>query len=405
MTDIITPAPQNTKVDNREVKKNNSNSETSENSFLSIIQAQIDEVNKNPKADVSQTNTKEEATTNNKSLNKTDLLNTTTRDNLALLAKNKLKSELKMQEGVGNLKNSKNIEDLIKVANEKGLNVEKLKVSKLTTQELNEKQKLLNFNNLKKVEEQKTILENKNLLILEGLKGEKAQESKDALLNSLLRGTIKSEPQKDVFANGFSLESLLQKDENMIGKKVKRDKFAIANLKLDKNSEQVEVKKEISLDLKLDGNTKTSEVEIRNKMVDAKTTINTFASNLKEKMQEYKPPLMKMELTLNPKELGNVDITLITRGNSVQINLASNSQAMQLFAQNATEFKNALANIGFDNVEMNFNSNQGGEQGSQNSQDGQSQRVFKYYADNDTNFSLEELNSLSSIDLVIPNYA
>ncbi len=410
MTNIVAPPTQNVKTENKEIKNDiNSNNidgnEESENSFLSIMQTQIDELNNEPKKEVS------EIKLNSKDilLSKNKLLNSTNKDNLTLLAKNSLKQEIKVQEGISELKTTNKIEDLINIANEKGLNVKKLEVSKINIQELNEKQKLVNLNNLKKLEVKKSELESKNVLVMESLKDEKAQEIKDSLLSNLLKGNAKAEPQKDSFVNSLSLESLLQKDENMVGKRVKRDKFSIQALKSDKITEQVDVKKEISLELKLDGNQKTSEVEVRNKMVDAKTTINHFTNNLKEKMQEYKAPLMKMELTLNPKELGNVDVTLVTRGNSVHVNLASNSQAMQLFAQNATEFKNSLANIGFDNVEMNFNSNQNSEQGSQNPQDGQQhQKVFKYYADNNTDFSLEELKELehlNSIDLIIPDYA
>lgn len=140
--------------------------------------------------------------------------------------------------------------------------------------------------------------------------------------------------------------------------------------------------------------------EFRNKVANVKETFKSFASDLKEKMEDYKPPIMKMELTLNPKDLGALDVTLVTRGNSIQINLASNQQAIQLFSQNMNEFKEALANIGFENFTMNFNSNQSGNSEQQN-QEGK--KIYEYMSKlSKKDFSLEDEVSL---DIFVPNYA
>lgn len=389
MTNIVNVTAQNSKVENSESK--NSNKSEPESSFLSIMQSQIEKAN----ATKTEQNGEENLNSN--------------KESLALVAKKKLDTELKKLENLSDLKSAKNIQDLIKVANEKGLKVKEFKLKKVDSEKLTEIKTLKNLNNLNKLKEKEINLENEKLLALDKLSVEKVTKEKSSILASLLQDGVKQEGVKDnskeVLSGAFNLESLLQKDENKIGKKVKRDKFIIETLKQDK-LEGVDVKKEISLDLRLDGNGKAmAEIDVKNKMVDAKATINSFASTLKEQVQEYKPPIMKLSLSLNPKELGNVDVTLLSRGNSLQINLASNNQAMQLFAQNAAEFKNALANMGFDNVEMNFNSHGDQSGQSQGNQDRETQRGFKYYADGDLNFSLEELESLNSIDLVIPQYA
>jgi flagellar hook-length control protein FliK len=90
------------------------------------------------------------------------------------------------------------------------------------------------------------------------------------------------------------------------------------------------------------------------KAIPLKESFNQFASDLKEKMEHYKPPIMKLQLSLNPKNLGSVDVTLLHRGNNLHVNITSNTNTMALFTQNQAEFKNSLVNMGFTNLEMNF---------------------------------------------------
>ena len=85
-----------------------------------------------------------------------------------------------------------------------------------------------------------------------------------------------------------------------------------------------------------------------------KQTFGSFADDLREKIEQYKPPIMKVQLALNPKGLGEVDVTIVNRGNNLHVNISSNTNTMALFTQNQAEFKNALVNMGFTNLEMNF---------------------------------------------------
>ena len=71
-------------------------------------------------------------------------------------------------------------------------------------------------------------------------------------------------------------------------------------------------------------------------------------------MQNYKSPITRFNITLNPSNLGEVEVTLIQRGSNLHINFNSSTNTMNLFIQNQAEFKNSLVNMGFTGLEMNF---------------------------------------------------
>lgn len=96
-----------------------------------------------------------------------------------------------------------------------------------------------------------------------------------------------------------------------------------------------------------------------------KETLQHFSQDLKEAVDQYKAPITKLSITLNPNNLGEVEVTLIQRGNNLHINFNSNTNAMNLFIQNQAEFKNSLVNMGFTGLEMNF-SDQGKREQNQN---------------------------------------
>lgn len=96
-----------------------------------------------------------------------------------------------------------------------------------------------------------------------------------------------------------------------------------------------------------------------------KETLQYFSQDLKEAVDQYKAPITKLSITLNPNNLGEVEVTLVQRGNNLHINFNSNTNAMNLFIQNQAEFKNSLVNMGFTGLEMNF-SDQGKREQNQN---------------------------------------
>ena len=133
------------------------------------------------------------------------------------------------------------------------------------------------------------------------------------------------------------------------------------------------------------------------KNVETKNSINHFSNDLKEKMESYKPPIMKVKMALNPKSLGGVEVTLIHRGNNLHVNITSNANTMSLFTQNQAEFKNSLVNMGFTNLEMNFSDQ------NQNKQDQRNQKNKQ-----NSNHSFEDASNQksydSTVELIIPQY-
>ncbi|ELN2617831.1 flagellar hook-length control protein FliK [Campylobacter coli] len=112
------------------------------------------------------------------------------------------------------------------------------------------------------------------------------------------------------------------------------------------------------------------------KNITPKETLQHFSQDLKAAMEQYKAPITKLSITLNPNNLGEVEVTLIQRGNNLHINFNSNANAMNLFIQNQAEFKNSLVNMGFTGLEMNF-SDQGKREQNQNQGKNRSGYGFK----------------------------
>ncbi len=128
---------------------------------------------------------------------------------------------------------------------------------------------------------------------------------------------------------------------------------------------------------------------------DVKKTFNTFAMEFKEKVEAYKPPMMKINMQLSPGSLGDVDVTLVSRGNNLQVNINSNSNTLALFVQNQAEFKNSLVNMGFSDLQMNFGDGRGEQRGQQQQKEKEQQ--------GDYHDSLEN-EELEGINMIIPHY-
>jgi flagellar hook-length control protein FliK len=88
-------------------------------------------------------------------------------------------------------------------------------------------------------------------------------------------------------------------------------------------------------------------------------------------------------MELHPKELGKVEVTIIHRGDNLQININSNNQAVNFFHTHQTELKNALVNMGYSGIDMNFHSNQNKEN--------QEKKAYKQYSSNKNDDDYDEL--------------
>jgi len=148
---------------------------------------------------------------------------------------------------------------------------------------------------------------------------------------------------------------------------------------------------------------KADSLEVKAK--EAQQSMRHFASDLKEAVQEYKPPFTRLTMKLNPEKLGEVEVTLVQRGNNVHVNIQSNNaNSVAFLAHNATELKAQLASQGITNATMNFMSG-GDSQNNQQSgqqQQGQQQRFRSYESFEELKLNEEQL---SALEIIIPNYA
>lgn len=134
---------------------------------------------------------------------------------------------------------------------------------------------------------------------------------------------------------------------------------------------------------------------LRIKSSTLRQTINTFAQDFKEQVEQYKPPMMKVQMSLNPKSLGEMEVTLVNRGNNLHVNITSNTNAMNIFLQNQAEFKNSLVNMGFTNLQMNFSDQRQGQQ---------EQNGTKFASENSEEDFEEYANEETVLEMTLPYY-
>jgi len=102
------------------------------------------------------------------------------------------------------------------------------------------------------------------------------------------------------------------------------------------------------------------------KIHEAKTMTRHLAMSLREQVENYKSPFQKLSLTLNPQRLGEVEVDIVKRGNSVKITLSGNAQTINILSANSFELRNQLVNVGLENPTFKFNED--GRNGSQQQQ-------------------------------------
>ena len=161
--------------------------------------------------------------------------------------------------------------------------------------------------------------------------------------------------------NPTNLESLMSKLQS----KLNADTTSTTSVQTlsERQGEQVAKADEIDFGISSDDNSElnaalkdlsqVSRSELKSDL-NLKETFRNFAQDFKEQMQTYKPPITRFNITLNPSNLGEVEVTLIQRGQNLHISFNTNTSTMNLFIQNQAEFKNSLVNMGFTGLEMNF---------------------------------------------------
>ena len=150
-------------------------------------------------------------------------------------------------------------------------------------------------------------------------------------------------------------------DKHSVNKNIKTQKSINLDSLLNPNkTTKMEEKPKLN-EMKMDNNVNFNQPmvnEIKAKQVQAKEVIKHFNNNLDEAIKNYKPPVSKVNIELNPKNLGKVEVSIVQRGNNIQVHMNTDQSNVALFQNHQAEFRQALSNIGFSNIDMSFNSNQ-----------------------------------------------
>ncbi|WRC55356.1 flagellar hook-length control protein FliK [Helicobacter pylori] len=109
-------------------------------------------------------------------------------------------------------------------------------------------------------------------------------------------------------------------------------------------------------------NTQASDKASENKSVTPKETIKHFTQQLKQEIQEYKPPMSKISMDLFPKELGKVEVVIQKVGKNLKVSVISHNNSLQTFLDNQQDLKNSLNALGFEGVDLSFSQDSSKEQ-------------------------------------------
>ncbi|MFP6197857.1 flagellar hook-length control protein FliK [Helicobacter pylori] len=127
-------------------------------------------------------------------------------------------------------------------------------------------------------------------------------------------------------------------------------------------SENKEKTKESSNSAQSAQNAQASDKTNENKSVTPKETIKHFTQQLKQEIQEYKPPMSRISMDLFPKELGKVEVIIQKVGKNLKVSVISHNNSLQTFLDNQQDLKNSLNALGFEGVDLSFSQDSSKEQ-------------------------------------------
>ncbi|GAA9913144.1 flagellar hook-length control protein FliK [Helicobacter pylori] len=127
-------------------------------------------------------------------------------------------------------------------------------------------------------------------------------------------------------------------------------------------SENKEKTKESTNSAQSAQNAQASDKTSENKSVTPKETIKHFTQQLKQEIQEYKPPMSRISMDLFPKELGKVEVTIQKMGKNLKVSVISHNNSLQTFLDNQQDLKNSLNALGFEGVNLSFSQDSSKEQ-------------------------------------------
>ncbi len=127
-------------------------------------------------------------------------------------------------------------------------------------------------------------------------------------------------------------------------------------------SENKEKTKESTNSAQSAQNAQSSDKTSENKSAAPKETIKHFTQQLKQEIQEYKPPTSRISMDLFPKELGKVEVTIQKVGKNLKVSVISHNNSLQTFLDNQQDLKNSLNALGFEGVDLSFSQDSSKEQ-------------------------------------------
>ena len=143
---------------------------------------------------------------------------------------------------------------------------------------------------------------------------------------------------------------------------LKHDKAKVTETEI-KDSKKVEEGSKERIEAKSETSGVQTKQELTARVAMAKETLRYFASQLKDEILNYKPPVTKINLELNPASLGQVSLSISKKGKDLQVSITSNASVMSLFVQNAQDLRQNLMQIGFNNLDLSFGSHGNGAGG------------------------------------------
>ncbi|MCQ2930927.1 flagellar hook-length control protein FliK [Helicobacter pylori] len=127
-------------------------------------------------------------------------------------------------------------------------------------------------------------------------------------------------------------------------------------------SDNKEKTKEASNSAQNAQNTQASDKTSENKSIAPKETIKHFTQQLKQEIQEYKPPMSRISMDLFPRELGKVEVIIQKVGKNLKVSVISHNNSLQTFLDNQQDLKNSLNALGFEGVDLSFSQDSSKEQ-------------------------------------------
>ncbi len=99
-------------------------------------------------------------------------------------------------------------------------------------------------------------------------------------------------------------------------------------------------------------------------------------------------------------------MTISKKGKDLQVSITSNANVMTMFVQNAQELRQNLMQIGFNNLDLNFSTHDGGgSNAGQNDSKDQKENNLKLQSIEEAEAQTQLGNIPQSLEIALPQYA